>query len=663
MPIPRFARALTVMFAIAGVPTSGSDWILRNDSRGIQDVVWTGSRYVAVGWNGLLATSEDGKTWNAKSALTDDHLTRLAWNGTKMVAISSRAIHTSEDGLNWNTRTLPAENLYDLVWTGKEFVTVGAHGHVYYSVDALQWDSVSCGIDADLDGITWNDSLLVVSDFSQGVIASSKDHKNWAVRVTGRGRLVDIRWTGAEYVAIGADDRLEFSRDLMSWSPGSTPAATRLPSLVWTGSRILSPNWRDSGECFQWEATSGSLGSWKIVKTGGREGVVSLRVHGDRVFGVGNGNITESRDSGKTWRVLRDTRAGNFDDVVLDGTRFLAVLQGIGMTGPGQRILMESLDGLSWRDLNRQPIPSSVKSSIAASPSAIVVAEGQSNGISTSLRYHDSAGRVVASRLFGGSIPEVAWIDSLFVAVGDTQRILVSRDGKVWERVLGNGKGKLLAVAGGGPRMVAVGEGSEIFSSVDGREWTGSPLGRNDTLRAVVWAGTRYVAIGNYGKILTSPDGSAWERQPRASWMGAAGIAWTGDELVVADYARLAHTSLDGIQWDIDTLSCGSLQALARRGKFLVAVGLDGAVVTKGELPGQTTGVRMEPARIDEFRRVGRALVVPAGVRRIRLVSVDGKRSMDVAVEGGRVDLPRYSRGVWIAVESGSSGRAFRFVN
>lgn len=663
MPIPRFARALTVMFAIAGVPTSGSDWILRNDSRGIQDVVWTGSRYVAVGWKGLLVTSEDGKTWNAKSAWTQDHLTRLAWNGTRMVAISSQAIHTSEDGLNWNTRTLPAENLYDLVWTGKEFVTVGAHGHVYYSVDALQWDSVSCGIDADLDGITWNDSMLVVTDFEQGSIATTKDHKTWNLLPSRMERWVDIRWTGSEFVAIGTNDRLMFSRDLAGWSTSGMSAPTRLPSLVWTGARIMSPNWRDSGECFQWEVVSGPVGKWNVVKTGGTSGVVSLRVHGDRVFGVGNGNITESRDSGKTWRVLRDTRAGNFDDVVWDGTRFLAVLQGIGMTGPGQRILMESLDGLSWRDLNRQPIPSSVKSSIAASPSAIVMTEAQSNGTSTSLRYHDSAGRLVSSRLFGGSIPEVAWIDSLFVAVGDTQRILVSRDGKVWERVLGNGKGKLLAVAGGGPRMVAVGEGSEIFSSVDGREWTGSPLGRNDTLRAVVWAGTRYVAIGNYGKILTSPDGSAWERQPRASWMGAAGIAWTGEELVVADYARLVHTSRDGIQWDADTLSCSYLQALAWRGKFLVAVGLDGTVVTKGEIPDQTTEVRMEPTRIDEFRRVGRALVVPAGVRRVRLVSVDGKRSMELPVEAGRVELPRLSRGVWIAVESGSSGRAFRFVN
>lgn len=653
--------SLVFSIVLAGGSAFGSDWILRQDSRKLEDVVWTGKRYVGVGSEGVLATSEDGATWESRSGATTEDLTRIAWNGSALVAISSEAIHTSRDGLTWTSRRFPGEALSDLAWTGKEFVVAGAFGEVYISVDAVKWDRVSSGIDGDLDRITWNESLLVVADFDQGGIATTRNRKTWTL-LASDAPLFDLQWAGSQFAAIGSNDRLLFSRDLESWSSNDLSAPMELARLVWTGSLILAPSSGKDGECWKWERDSAN---WSAIHTSISASVASLRVHGDRVYALGEGGLAESLDSGRTWKALRNAKWDNYLDVAWDGTRFHVVGQGSSIDAGTASSMLESVDGLVWREVDRSvSLRSVVNNRIASSASVTVMAGYDSKARSASISAFEAAtGREISTSLSAGSFHDVAWTGSLFVAVGANAGILASRDGKAWESVHGGGATTLLGASGGGPTLVAIGMGSETFSSLDGRNWTGRSLGRNDSLIEVVWAGSRYVAIGNFGKILTSPDGVAWEALPRASWRVQSGLVWTGGEIVVADHDGTIHSSSDGLQWSVDTIPGVEIRALVWTGNALVVVGNDAVVATKGELPGKTIGVRKDPARMDGFRMDGRFLIAPAGARRVRLVSLDGKRSMELPVEAGRVELPRLSRGVWIAVESGSSGRAFRFVN
>ena len=52
-----------------------------------EDVAWTGTRLVAVGGGGLVATSSNGTTWTVGVSGTTANLYRVAWSGQGLVAV------------------------------------------------------------------------------------------------------------------------------------------------------------------------------------------------------------------------------------------------------------------------------------------------------------------------------------------------------------------------------------------------------------------------------------------------------------------------------------------------------------------------------------------------------------------------------------------------
>src|SRR4029079_11005771 len=71
-------------------------------------VLWTGSRWVAVGGDlaRLVFTSEDGASWTRRLSVTGGGLNDLAWDGLRLVAVG-------EDGAGWTRAPGPA-------WTGRK---------------------------------------------------------------------------------------------------------------------------------------------------------------------------------------------------------------------------------------------------------------------------------------------------------------------------------------------------------------------------------------------------------------------------------------------------------------------------------------------------------------------------------------------------------------
>ncbi len=192
----------------------------------LYDVSWSGTQFVAVGGefrfpgnpvynNTLILTSLDGITWTKRtSGLSNRTLNGITWSGTQFIAVSGSELQpadtiilSSSDGINWTQRTIVAETpytLFDIVWTGSQFVVVGSQGMIFTSSDGINWVSMSSGATGmNLYGVTWSGNNLIAVGLG-GIIITSPDGINWSSRTSGTGNsLWGITWSDIQYVAVG----------------------------------------------------------------------------------------------------------------------------------------------------------------------------------------------------------------------------------------------------------------------------------------------------------------------------------------------------------------------------------------------------------------------------------------------------------------------------
>jgi hypothetical protein len=190
----------------------GGTWTKRISGtlQGLNDVVWTGSRFVVTGYFDTLLTSEDGVTWQAIGIPARMHA--VAWNGDskcspppapRLVAVGNAGtILSSMDGLTWTTESSGTLNLlWAVEWTGTQFVAVGTGGVILTSTDGIAWMSRSSWTTATLRDVAWNDSMIVVVG---DLILSSPDGVTWTLRDTenndGKG-LNWVSWSGSGFTA------------------------------------------------------------------------------------------------------------------------------------------------------------------------------------------------------------------------------------------------------------------------------------------------------------------------------------------------------------------------------------------------------------------------------------------------------------------------------
>jgi serine/threonine protein kinase len=181
--------------ATVGAQTNGSlagkMWHVQvsGTSQWLQDVVWSGSQYVAVGGEqpGTILTSPDGHTWTAHSSGTSQGLLGIAWSGSQFVAVGGwgDTILTSPDGHTWTAQNFGPSNYQYLfsgvVWSGSQFVVVGVGGVVgsglypgtiLTSPDGRTWTAHNVGTLPSLNGVVWSGSHLVVVGDSGTILTS-----------------------------------------------------------------------------------------------------------------------------------------------------------------------------------------------------------------------------------------------------------------------------------------------------------------------------------------------------------------------------------------------------------------------------------------------------------------------------------------------------------
>jgi hypothetical protein len=135
-------------------------------------VAWTGTTFVAVGDDGAILTSADGRSWTKVHGEDYDPLLyAVASSGKQCVAVGVNVDGKpdglmSTDGVHWSGITLgPARNLRGVAWCGGRFVVVGELASIFISHDGMNWVRDSTPLNVDfMSAVGSGGKIFVVGD-------------------------------------------------------------------------------------------------------------------------------------------------------------------------------------------------------------------------------------------------------------------------------------------------------------------------------------------------------------------------------------------------------------------------------------------------------------------------------------------------------------------
>jgi len=518
-----------------GSPSNGFKWANPlPQGNTLNDVIWNGSEFLAVGIGGSILTSGNGETWSLAYSAASALLYSIAWSGAQYVIVGDQGRILSRSGNNFDWTIINSgtkKDLYDVIWTGDLFVAVG-WGVALTSTDGIHWTTHAIPDAPLLRGITWTGDKLVAAGGTlnadtnrfEGGIVTSTDGTSWsAPQLTGTPSLLDITWTGSQLVAVGGDNY--------------TTVGFRKGGIIITSTD--GKNWVEqaSGTDVDLYKVSNDTDSGLIIAVGGNSNLI-------------------------------------FPD------------------NPDNSVLLSSPDGINWtpKDSTQHEIHRGFASS--ASQSVVV---GNAGIIKSSSNLRQWTNRISGTL---NTILDMVSIGNQVVAVGENGEILTSIDGYSWASRNSGITANLHAITWTGSLLVAVGgefgeiQDGVILSSSDGISWTNrTPTSSLGMITNVSWTGSQLVAVGANGLILTSPNGIDWTSRNSTTnnWLWAIDassdlIVATGyyGTIIISSDGGISWTRIDGMDKNIDlfgTTWTGS--------SFLVA----GGTFRSAEGPKEDTGI------------------------------------------------------------------------
>jgi len=128
----------------------------------LHGIAFSGTRFVAVGNEGLVIVSSDGLSWRAVDAGTDERLRGIVFGNGKFVAVGYRGtIITSRNGEDWVRQKSGIEaRLQSVAYGDGIFVAVGWNGTVLTSRTGVRWKKERLGTNEDFASVSFSDGFF-----------------------------------------------------------------------------------------------------------------------------------------------------------------------------------------------------------------------------------------------------------------------------------------------------------------------------------------------------------------------------------------------------------------------------------------------------------------------------------------------------------------------
>ena len=186
----------------------GRNWTARDSgiAGAIHGMAYGNGRYVGVAIGRRTIYSDDGATWKEGQRLNETGNAITFANGRFTIAGNRGEIYTSVDGANWTPRATPSpKNLNGIAWGNDLFVAAGDTGAILTSRDGIRWDdSLTRSLGAeDYYEVVFNAGVFIIVG-ENGFIAHSPNGKAWTVIPPKTDEiLLDVVYSGRVFLAVG----------------------------------------------------------------------------------------------------------------------------------------------------------------------------------------------------------------------------------------------------------------------------------------------------------------------------------------------------------------------------------------------------------------------------------------------------------------------------
>lgn len=425
----------TLLIAVGGdsvlaSETGGATWAEVDPASGFNfgSVVWTGSKFVAVGstgsiwpYAGMAATSSNGLIWkfSAENSLPVTGMYKMTWTGTQLIATTfdGNATATSPDGITWTNHPQQTPfSLSDVTWTGSQLVTVGQSGAVATSTDGIKWTpQFSTLTNVRINDLVWaGNQIVAVGGYGglipitgasdQVVLTSPTGNGSWTVQSTGTTTALNhAAYSGTTIVAVGWLGHIISSTNGVDWTTRSSGTTQTLNNVIWIGNQFVVVG--DAGVIL----TSPDGVIWTAAASGATQKLTGVAYNGSTIVTVGNASFF-SNDDGLLW--TKSTGGSLANRVMWLGTSFIALNKTSGF-------MYSSTNGEIWK---------TASTSFTVSSTDLI---------------------------------DTAWNGNTMAVLGKSGQVFLTKDGQSWQELNGFSK-STLSIEWVGNRLLTAGYGGII---------------------------------------------------------------------------------------------------------------------------------------------------------------------------------------------------------
>jgi len=524
------------------------------------------NRFVAVGDNGVIVSSSDGKTWTPHhenpwcggGSLCYSAFYDIAYGAGRFVAISSKGqIMVSEDGFNWIEAGVVYSRghnfrVYSLLHDGKRFAAFGEEWPapeesvvVGYSLDGVSWRIQNLPFAMRVSKAVYAEGKYVVVG-DEGKVLLSEGGANWIMHKLDTGSdLVGVAHGAGAFIALSKDGAVFRSENGIRWSrtgfighntllqtdseslfSGLTYANGEFLALTATGSILVS------GDGIDWALAYPPLHEISKKQYAQPSSFVKVVPFREGFAALDWDNFLWFSKDGSSWKILGDLSSEKPADDMTSSNDTLLVLDEEGN-------VYTSKDGAKW---NKYRSPCKEGGSVTYTSKWGFVIYGRC-GVFTSkdgaswLRITVKLPEQLSPR---GRTPFFL-CDGYLIVISETkdnvERFWVSENGKDWKltnlptidhfslmghpgtppfpRALACGKGTL----------ALVGSAGFFYTSKNGVFWSKVNTDGNTHFTNVTHTGSEFIAVGLKGAIYSSPEGLFWTKEPSGTSRTLYGVA------------------------------------------------------------------------------------------------------------------------------------------
>jgi len=211
---------------------NGASWYIQPSptQKGLWGICYGAGRFLAVGYDGIVVTSENGKDWQVASVISGERwLMDVIYAEGKFIACGLEGIYLSKNGEEWVT-VHRNSNCYGLTFGGGQFVAVGYGGRIFTSPNGMEWTRQKNANPFMLRSVAYGHGLYIaVGGEGRHGMLISEDGVHWKPASSGsRTQLMEIVFHHGLFVVVGGQSNpdtstgdvamIETSNDGLNWT-------------------------------------------------------------------------------------------------------------------------------------------------------------------------------------------------------------------------------------------------------------------------------------------------------------------------------------------------------------------------------------------------------------------------------------------------------------